>query len=86
MDAAGPPRPQGFWDTLYQVERPHMPFPDNPPTRLSRSEYWQDLTNRREKYAQIDFAKTGSAEQRILDELRSAKQRSTSWTNRSPMR
>ena len=62
-------RQQAVLDTLYQVEKSHVPFPDEPPLVYPDPQIWQDLTNRRQKYAQVDFAKTGSAEQKILDEL-----------------
>ena len=62
---------QKFLDAMYDVSSSQVPFPDNEPIVYPDPEVWQDLTNRRQKYAQIDFAKTGSAEQRILDALES---------------
>ena len=62
-------RQQAVLDTLYQVERALVPFPDEPPLVYPDPQVWQDLTNRRQKYAQVDFAQTGSANRRS----------STSW-------
>jgi len=60
---------QAFLDTLYQTELSHIPFPGDPPIAYPDPEVWQDITNRRQKYAEIDYAKTGRAEKKILEEL-----------------
>ena len=58
-------------DTLYQLERGHVPFPDEPPIVYPEAEVWQQLTNRRrERYSWMDLATQGSAEQRIAAELK----------------
>ena len=44
-------------------------LPDEPPLVYPDAQYWQDLTNRRKKYAQVDFAKTGSANRKSSNEL-----------------
>ena len=62
-------RQQAVLDTLYQVEVSFVPFPDEPPLVYPDAEKWIDLTNRRKKYAQIDFADTGTTQQKILDAL-----------------
>jgi hypothetical protein len=62
-------RQQAVLDTLYQVERSAVPFPDDPPLIYPDAETWQNLTNSRKKYAQIDYATVDGAEQRIVDEL-----------------
>ncbi|MCA9215364.1 MAG: VWA domain-containing protein, partial [Planctomycetales bacterium] len=62
-------RQQAVLDTLYQVEVSFQPFPDEPPLVYPEAEKWIDLTHRRKKYAQVDFADTGTTQQKILDEL-----------------
>jgi len=55
---------------LYEVERSHVPFPDEPPITYPDPEVWRELTLRRKKYAAIDLARKGSkAEAKIYDAL-----------------
>ena len=62
-------RQKGVVDTLYQVERSHIPFPDEPPIVYPDAEIWQQLTARRkEKYSSMDLAKRDE----ILPSLRQA--------------
>ena len=58
---------QAFLDTLYQTELSHVPFAKD--IEYPDPEVWQDITNRRKKFAQIDYAKTGRAEKKIQEEL-----------------
>ena len=62
-------------DTLYEVEKSYIPFPDNPPIVYPDAEVWQQLTARRkEKYSSMDLAKQGPSEKKIRDALKSATQ------------
>jgi len=61
---------QGFFDTMYQVDLSSIPTPDNPPIIYPDAEYWQDLTNRRKKYASVDLSASSDAEERIQSALR----------------
>ena len=55
-----------FFDTLYQVEKSSIPFPDDPPIVYPSAPVWEDLSNRRkERYGSMDLKATGEAEQRI---------------------
>jgi hypothetical protein len=68
-------RQKGMVDTLYQVERSHVPFPDDPPIVYPAADVWQELTARRvERYRSMDLARRGPAERKIDDALRSPTQ------------
>jgi len=68
-------REKGVMDVLYQVEKSHVPFPDDPPIVYPDAEVWQQLTARRkERYSSMDLAKQGSAEKKIHDALKSPTQ------------
>ncbi|MDA0285598.1 MAG: hypothetical protein O3B86_19820, partial [Planctomycetota bacterium] len=58
-------RADRFLETLEQVERSHVPFPDEPPIRWPRPEVWKALTERRKQYASVDLHKPTVAERRI---------------------
>lgn len=60
---------KGFFETIYQVELSHIPFPDNPPIVYPDPEVWQDLTNRRKKYASVDLSSSSESEERIQSAL-----------------
>ena len=61
-----------YVDTLYQVEKSFIPFPDDPPIVYPDAEIWQQLTARRkDKYSSMDLAKRGPAEKKIQDALKS---------------
>ncbi len=62
-------RQKGVVDALFQVEKAHVPFPDEPPIMYPDPEVWEELTLRRKKYASIDLAKRGGAEEKIFEEL-----------------
>ena len=62
-------RHRKFVDALFQVEKAHVPFPDEPPILYPDPEVWEELTLRRKKYASVDLAERGSAEQAIYDAL-----------------
>ena len=42
-------RRKGVVDTLYQTEKSHIPFPDDPPIVYPDAEVWQQLTARRKE-------------------------------------
>ncbi len=61
-----------FFDTLYQVEKSSVPFPDDPPIVYPAAPIWEELSNRRkDRYGSMDLKATGEAEQRIEKALRS---------------
>ena len=62
-------RADRFLETLEQVERSHVPFPDEPPIRWPRPEVWKALTERRRQYASVDLHKATTAERRITAAL-----------------
>jgi len=74
----------GNWDTLWTlrdirhrnfaramlgVEKALVPFPDEPPITYPEPQVWSDLSLRRKKYASIDLARQGGAEQKIFAAL-----------------
>ncbi len=61
---------KGFFDTMYQIQLSAIPFPDNPPIIYPDAEVWQDLTNRRKKYASVDLSSSSDSEERIQSALR----------------
>jgi hypothetical protein len=62
-------RHRKFVDALFQTEKAHVPFPDEPPIVYPDPEVWEELTIRRKKYASVDLAKRGGSEQKIFDQL-----------------
>jgi len=56
-------------DALWQVEASHVAFPDEPPVTYPDREVWRELTLSRKKYASIDLAKPGGAEEKIFTAL-----------------
>jgi hypothetical protein len=68
-------RHKGYVDTLYQVEKSAVPFPDDPPIVYPDAEVWQQLSARRkERYQSMDLAQRGPAEKKITEALRSPTQ------------
>jgi len=68
-------RQKGVVDTLYQVEKSHIPFPDEPPIVYPPAEVWKELTARRkEKYSSMSLAQRGAKEKEIDDALKSPTQ------------
>ena len=68
-------RQKAVVDTLYQVEKSHVPFPDEPPIVYPDAAVWQELTARRkEKYSSMDLASRGQAEKKISEALKSPTQ------------
>ena len=53
-------------DTLYQVDKSHVPFPDEPPIVYPDAERWKEMTAaRKERYSSMSLAKQNGAEKRI---------------------
>jgi len=68
-------RDRMFIATLFQVEKSHVPFPDEPPIVYPDADTWQQLTARRkERYQAMDLASRGPAEKKILQQLDSPTQ------------
>lgn len=65
-------RQKGVVDMLAQVEKSHVPFPDEPPIVYPPAEVWQALSARRkEKYSSMSLASQGPAEKKIVEALES---------------
>jgi hypothetical protein len=62
-------RADRFLQTLEQVERSHVAFPDEPPIRWPAPEVWKALTEQRRKYASVDLHRASPAEDRITAAL-----------------
>ena len=57
---------------MFQVEKSHVPFADEPPIVYPPAEVWKELTARRkEKYSAADCRTAGSAEKKIDEALKS---------------
>ncbi len=68
-------RQKGVVDTLHEVEKSHVPMPDEPPIVYPNAEVWQQLTARRkQRYSSMDLSSKGSAEKKIEDALKSPTQ------------
>jgi tetratricopeptide (TPR) repeat protein len=64
-------RQRKMLDTLFEAERSHVPFPDEPPVVYPPAEVWQEITHRRKaRYSAVSLAREGTAERRINEELR----------------
>ncbi len=62
-------RQKAVIDTLATVEVALMPFPDDQPVVYPPADEFQELTNRRKKFAATDLKKVSPAEQKIRDAL-----------------
>lgn len=62
-------RADRFLETLEQVERSHVPFPDEPPVRWPAPEVWKALTERRKEWKAVDLHRQSVAEQKIRSSL-----------------
>ncbi len=61
-----------YFDTLYEVEKSSVPFPDDPPIVYPAAPIWEELSNRRkDRYGSMDLKATGESEARIEKALRS---------------
>ena len=56
--------------TLWEVEKSHIPFPDEPPIIWPDAEVWQRLTaSRKKRYEVMHLAERGSNEEKIIEQL-----------------
>jgi hypothetical protein len=62
-------RQKAVVDTLASVETSHIPFPDDQPVVYPDASVWEELTERRKKYTNVDLATVGTAEEKITKEL-----------------
>ncbi|MEZ6067356.1 MAG: hypothetical protein R3B90_17005 [Planctomycetaceae bacterium] len=62
-------RADRYLEALYQVEKSHVPFPDEPPVRYPPAEVWQALTERRKKWASVDLKQNNPNEAKIYEAL-----------------
>jgi hypothetical protein len=63
---------KGFVDTMFQIEKSHIPMAGDPPIVYPPAEVWRELTARRkEKYSSSSLAHVGSAEKKIEEALKS---------------
>ena len=63
-------RHNAAWDTMYQIELSHIPFPDNPPIVYPDAPVWEELSKRRKDKYMVDLKSEGEAERRIYSALR----------------
>ena len=47
QEVARSARHAAAWDTMYQIELSHIPFPDNPPIVYPDAPVWEELSKRR---------------------------------------
>ena len=62
-------REKNYALVIRSVHEASIPFPDEPPIIYPEPSVWEDLTRRRAKYASVDLANQGSAEQSIFQAL-----------------
>ena len=62
---------KGYVDSMYQTEKSHVPYPDDPPIVYPDAETWKELTARRkEKYSATELSRRSPAEKKIEDALK----------------
>jgi hypothetical protein len=54
-----------FLAQLQEVEKAHVPFPDEPPILYPAPEVWKALTERRQKWASVDLVRYNPTEEKI---------------------
>src|SRR5262245_1093899 len=54
-----------FLAQLQEVEKSHVPFPDEPPILYPAPEVWKALTERRQKWASVDLVRYNPIEEKI---------------------
>ena len=62
----------GFLEAMAQVEKSHIPFPDDPPIVYPDAEFWVDMSERRKPYASVDLAGKSESEEKISNALSSS--------------
>lgn len=63
-------RADRFLGVLYEVEKSHVPFPDEPPILYPPAEVWQALTEMREQWKSVDLHQSNANERRIYEALK----------------
>jgi hypothetical protein len=62
-------------DTLWQVEKSQVPFPDDPPIVYPDAEVWRRLSElRKDRYSSMDLASQKPSEKKIIEALKSPTQ------------
>ena len=62
---------KNYIDALYQSDKSHIPFPDNPPIVYPDAETWKELTVRRkERYGSMELSQQSPAEKKIQEALK----------------
>ena len=62
-------RHRGVVDSMFQVERSHIPQSDEPPILYPDPEVWQLLTERRKKFKAVDLTESNPSEAKIVAAL-----------------
>ena len=62
-------RADKFLAALYEVERAHVPFPDEPPVLWPSAERWREITIKREKWKSVDLKTYSKQEEKIVSAL-----------------
>lgn len=62
-------RADKFLAELYEVERAHVPFPDEPPILWPSAERWREITIKREKWKSVDLKNYSKQEEKIVSAL-----------------
>lgn len=62
-------RAREFLNVLHEVEKSHVPFPDEPPVVWPAAEVWQDLTERRKIWKRTNLRNDSPTEASILQAL-----------------
>ncbi len=56
--------------TLLQVDKSHIPFPDEPPIEYPDATWWEEMKERRKKWARVDLTVPSKAEEKINEKLK----------------
>ncbi|MDB5391166.1 MAG: domain containing CoxE-like protein, partial [Planctomycetaceae bacterium] len=59
-------RADKFLATTYEVERAHVPYPDNIPILWPSAERWREITIKREKWKSVDVRSYSKQEEKIV--------------------
>lgn len=62
-------RADKFLAVMYEVERAHVPFPDEPPILWPSAERWREITIKREKWQSVDLKNYSKQEEKIVSAL-----------------
>jgi hypothetical protein len=56
--------------TLIQIDKSHIPFPDEPPVEYPDATWWEEMTKRRKKWSRVDLTVPSKAEDLINEKLK----------------